>query len=366
MTLPLLNPFVGIAVVLNVIYVFNSFPIIWVMTQGGPDNSTHILVTYLYELAFRLGRPAPAAAVSLVMLAIVFAFTALYVRLQARSDVTRARMLRKSACAGWCCRRCCVLVLFPFAVMLSTALKPPDEVLAYPPRWLPQHIELGQFRRDVAGGGFRLGDLPTAWASAAPRRRSPCGGVPAAYATGAGSDSRAAAASDVPAGDPDARRRSLLVLGLFRLVAAIRLVGRFNARWCSASTPPSTSPSRCGCCSLFRDHPARARGSGFLDGASGFQRIRWVFMPLAAPAVGITAVFVFIYCWNEFVLAMTLLRSNEKFTLTYQIFSLVGGSYRIEWDRVMGATLLASVPVAVVFSVLQRYLVSGLTVDSVK
>ncbi len=85
MTLPLLNPFVGIAVVLNVIYVFNSFPIIWVMTQGGPDNSTHILVTYLYELAFRLGRPAPAAAVSLVMLAIVFAFTALYIRLQGRS-----------------------------------------------------------------------------------------------------------------------------------------------------------------------------------------------------------------------------------------------------------------------------------------
>jgi multiple sugar transport system permease protein len=62
--------------------VFNSFPIIWVMTQGGPDNSTHILVTYLYELAFRVGRPGPAAAVSLVMLAIVFAFTMLYVRMQ--------------------------------------------------------------------------------------------------------------------------------------------------------------------------------------------------------------------------------------------------------------------------------------------
>ncbi len=57
MTLPLLRPFVTIAVVLNMIYVFNSFPIIWVMTQGGPDNGTHILVTYLYEIAFRLGGP---------------------------------------------------------------------------------------------------------------------------------------------------------------------------------------------------------------------------------------------------------------------------------------------------------------------
>ncbi|MGH7084114.1 MAG: carbohydrate ABC transporter permease, partial [Acetobacteraceae bacterium] len=80
MTLPLLRPFVTIAVVLNMIYVFNSFPIIWVMTEGGPDNSTHILVTYLYMLAFRLGRPAPAAAVSVFMLAMVFAITMVYLR----------------------------------------------------------------------------------------------------------------------------------------------------------------------------------------------------------------------------------------------------------------------------------------------
>ena len=86
LTLPLLRSFINIAIVLNVIYVFNSFPIIWVMTQGGPDNSTHILVTYLYELAFRLGRPGPAAAVSLAMLAIVFVFTMIYVRMQAKEQ----------------------------------------------------------------------------------------------------------------------------------------------------------------------------------------------------------------------------------------------------------------------------------------
>ncbi|PXX44196.1 carbohydrate ABC transporter permease [Undibacterium pigrum] len=82
LTLPLLRPFINIAIVLNVIYVFNSFPIIWVMTQGGPDNGTHILVTYLYELAFRLGRPGEAAAVSLVMLVMLLAFTGIYMRMQ--------------------------------------------------------------------------------------------------------------------------------------------------------------------------------------------------------------------------------------------------------------------------------------------
>lgn len=71
---------------LNVVSVFNSFPIIWVMTQGGPDNSTHILVTYLYELSFRLGRPGQAAVVSLAMLGIVFTFTFFYLRLRVSEE----------------------------------------------------------------------------------------------------------------------------------------------------------------------------------------------------------------------------------------------------------------------------------------
>lgn len=84
MTLPLLRPFVTIAVVLNMIYVFNSFPIIWVMTQGGPDNATQILVTYLYLLAFQLGRPGVAAAVSVAGLAILLPITLVYLRLAER------------------------------------------------------------------------------------------------------------------------------------------------------------------------------------------------------------------------------------------------------------------------------------------
>jgi multiple sugar transport system permease protein len=86
LTLPLLRPFVNMAILLNVIYVFNSFPIIWVMTQGGPDNGTHILVTYLYELGFRLGRPGQAAAVSLIMLVMLFIFSMVYLRIQPKSS----------------------------------------------------------------------------------------------------------------------------------------------------------------------------------------------------------------------------------------------------------------------------------------
>ena len=85
-TLPLMKPFINIALVLNTIYVFNSFPIIWAMTQGGPANSTDILVTYLYKLAFRLGKLGEAAAVSVIMFALLLIFTIIYVWLAMRGE----------------------------------------------------------------------------------------------------------------------------------------------------------------------------------------------------------------------------------------------------------------------------------------
>lgn len=87
-TLPLLRPFINIAFVLNTIYVFNSFPIIWATTQGGPANSTDILVTYLYKLGFRLGKLGEASAVSLIMFAILLVFTLIYVRLTMREEAS--------------------------------------------------------------------------------------------------------------------------------------------------------------------------------------------------------------------------------------------------------------------------------------
>lgn len=85
-TLPMLRPFINIAMVLNTIYVFNSFPTIWATTQGGPANSTDILVTYLYKLAFRFGKVGEAAVVSLFMFATLLAFTILYVRLAMKEE----------------------------------------------------------------------------------------------------------------------------------------------------------------------------------------------------------------------------------------------------------------------------------------
>lgn len=85
-TLPLMKPFINIAIVLNVIYVFNSLPIIWVMTEGGPANGTDILVTYLYKLAFRFGQLGKASAISLIMFGVLLVFTLIYVALVMRGE----------------------------------------------------------------------------------------------------------------------------------------------------------------------------------------------------------------------------------------------------------------------------------------
>lgn len=85
-TLPLIRPFLNIAIVLNMIYVFNSFPIIWATTQGGPANSTDILVTYLYKLGFRFGKLGEASALSIMMFTLLLAFTIVYVMLAMRSE----------------------------------------------------------------------------------------------------------------------------------------------------------------------------------------------------------------------------------------------------------------------------------------
>ena len=77
-TLPLVLPSLEVATVLNIIYVFNSFPIVWTITKGDPAYRTDTLVTYLYKLAFYNGRQGEAAAVSVIGFLILLACASVY------------------------------------------------------------------------------------------------------------------------------------------------------------------------------------------------------------------------------------------------------------------------------------------------
>ena len=77
-TLPLVKPSLTVATVLNIIYVFNSFPIVWTITKGDPANKTDTLVTYLYKLAFYNNKQGEAAAVSVIGFCILLVCATVY------------------------------------------------------------------------------------------------------------------------------------------------------------------------------------------------------------------------------------------------------------------------------------------------
>ncbi|MET4635183.1 carbohydrate ABC transporter permease [Kaistia defluvii] len=257
-----------------------------------------------------------------------------------------------------------VVILFPFAVMVSTAVKPRVEVLMYPPSWFPSEIRLQNFIDMWQATRLGPAVMNSLLVSIAATVLCLLVAIPAAYA----------AARMEFTGRKLFRQFLLvtqmlspivLVLGIFRLMAKMGFVDQLPAL-VLAYVAFNLAFSVWMLQAYFQTIPKELEEAATLDGASTLQRMRLIFLPLAAPAIGITAVFIFIYCWNEFVLAMTLLRSPEKSTLTLQTFSLVGGRYQVEWDHVMAATLVASVPVAAIFALLQRSLVSGLTVGAVK
>jgi len=80
-TLPLLKPVIAVVVVINVIYVFNSFPIVWIMTEGGPAYKTDLLVTYLYKIGFRSQQMGLAYAVSVFIFILLLIFSTIYTSL---------------------------------------------------------------------------------------------------------------------------------------------------------------------------------------------------------------------------------------------------------------------------------------------
>lgn len=85
-TIPLVMPSLTVSTVLNIIYVFNSFPIVWTISKGDPADQTHTLVTYLYDLSFSNGKFGEAAAVSVIGFIILAVCASIYMILSLRAE----------------------------------------------------------------------------------------------------------------------------------------------------------------------------------------------------------------------------------------------------------------------------------------
>lgn len=111
--------------------------------------------------------------------------------------------------------------------------------------------------------------------------------------------------------------------------------------------------------------PASLEEAARIDGCSHWGAFRRVVLPLATPGLVITALFSFMSAWSEYLVAAQVLQDKRMFTLPLGLKSFQA-SMSTQWGLYAAASLLVSIPVVAVFLVLSRYLVSGLTLGSVK
>jgi arabinogalactan oligomer/maltooligosaccharide transport system permease protein len=115
----------------------------------------------------------------------------------------------------------------------------------------------------------------------------------------------------------------------------------------------------------FDTIPIEIEESAIMDGASRQTIFFRIILPLAKPAVAVTALFSFMTGWNEFILAATFLDQELKYTAPVGLKFFVGG-FASQWGYFAAGSIIVSLPVVLLFLFLQKYLVSGLTAGGVK
>ncbi|MGB5294533.1 MAG: sugar ABC transporter permease [Thermoanaerobaculia bacterium] len=115
----------------------------------------------------------------------------------------------------------------------------------------------------------------------------------------------------------------------------------------------------------FDTIPLELEESARIDGATPIQIFIRIILPLAKPAVAVTALFSFMTGWNEFILAATFMDEEVMYTAPVGLRFFVGG-FSQQWGYFAAGSIIVSIPVVLLFLFLQKYLVSGLTAGAVK
>ena len=118
---------------------------------------------------------------------------------------------------------------------------------------------------------------------------------------------------------------------------------------------------------FMRELPKELEEAAMVDGASPWQIIGKVFLPLLWPAMATTGLLAFIAAWNEFLFALTFTLSSDVRTVPVAIALISGASsYESPWGQIMAASVVVTVPLIILVLIFQRKIVSGLTAGAVK
>jgi ABC-type glycerol-3-phosphate transport system permease component len=114
--------------------------------------------------------------------------------------------------------------------------------------------------------------------------------------------------------------------------------------------------------------PDELLDAGRIDGAGEFRLYWQIALPLATPALSAFGIILFLQQWTNFLWPLIILNTENKFTLPIGLAALVSqlSNFRVEWGAIMVAATLTTLPILIVFLLLQRAFISGLTLGSVK
>lgn len=116
----------------------------------------------------------------------------------------------------------------------------------------------------------------------------------------------------------------------------------------------------------FDTIPVEIEEASKIDGTNDAQMILKIVLPLAKPAIIVTCVMVLITVWNEYLFATTFLLDSDAYSLAGGLYQLQANDYSRSWPLFTAASILASLPLLLIFFKIQKYMVSGLTAGGVK
>lgn len=261
-----------------------------------------------------------------------------------------------------------IFTVMPMAWMFITSLKTGFAAMQYPPQWWPAEPTLSNYARlldptNSIGQDFLRYFWNSIWVSTVTTVLSVIIAVPAAYAF-----SRFRFPGRTFLFFAVLLRNMFpAVIFLVPLFILMRILGLVNTHGSLILTYLTFGlPLAIWLLKGFYDNiPYQLEQAARIDGATRFQAFIFIVMPLSTPGIIATAIYSFIGAWNEYIYAYTFLTRNDQMTLPVGIQRFFSEN-ATDWPGLMAATFMMSVPVVVLFLVLQKYFVAALTEGAVK
>lgn len=258
----------------------------------------------------------------------------------------------------------CLVLLFPIYWMFVTALQPRTQLRQFPPRAFPAEPQWGVFQELLATQPFGLWLWNTLLVAFATMLLSLTVSVLAAYAL-----SRHRMRGGPTLGlfilTSKMLPATLLVIPLFVIFRQVGLVGSLWSVVLAQATlivPFATWMLK----GYFDTIPPELEQAALVDGCSPIGTIWRIVLPVAAPGLAATALYAFVLSWSDYLYARTFLTTSQSLWTLNMGIATLRGEFITDWNVIMAASLMASVPIIIVYLFLERFLVGGLASGSEK